>query len=165
MQNRFLKEIRLLPACGILFLLAGGAFGKPPAAAAPRADGSITAVLHGLQSSTGYLRVSLYADAKDFPDGTPLFRRDISLQALSTKQSLSALTVTFAGLHPGTYAVCAFHDRTGSGKMTQDMLGIPLEEWGMSGNPRPRFRAPRFDEARLDLKARETKSTIIVLHD
>ena len=85
------------------------------------------------------------------------------LQALDSKAPLDALTVTFEGLPSGTYAVCAFHDRNGSGRLAQNFLGIPQEEWGMSGNPRPRFHAPRFDQARLGLGAREAKSVSIIL--
>ena len=98
-----------------------------------------------------------------FPDGVPLAQRDISLQALGAK-TLGSLSITFAGLRPGAYAVCAFHDRDGSGKLTQNFLGIPQEEWGMSGNPRPRYRTPRFGEAKIGLNAREEKTISITLH-
>ncbi len=134
------KHFPLLAACGIVLLLAGTAQGKPSIAPAlpGAATGRIAASFSGLQGRNGYLRVSLF-NAGSFPDGVPLARQDISLQALGIKASPP--TITFAGLRPGAYAVCAFHDRDGSGKLTQNFLGIPLEEWGMSGNPRPHYRA------------------------
>lgn len=155
---------RLVSACGLILLLAGGSQGKPAANAAPSAAGGgrITAAFDGLQGRTGYLRVSLF-NANGFPDGVPLARRDISLQALGAK-TLASLKITFGGLKPGTYAVCAFHDRNGSGKLTQNFLGIPQEEWGMSGNPHPRYRAPRFGEAKIGLNPQEEKTTFIILH-
>ncbi len=158
-----LKNFRLIAACGLAFFLGSGTQGEPPASAAPSATGGgrITAAFDGLQGRTGYLRVSLF-NATSFPDGVPLARRDIPLQTLGAKTS--PLTITFAGLPPGAYAVCAFHDRNGSGKLTQDFLGIPQEEWGMSGNPRPRYRAPRFGEAKIGLNAREEKTIFITLH-
>ncbi len=164
------KHFSLVSACILAGLLAGRTQGKPPALAAPHIpaatrpgkSGRITAAIDGLQGSSGYLRVSLYASSTDFPDGVPLARRDIPLQALGTKAF--PLTITFSGLRPGAYAVCAFHDRDGSGKLTQSFLGIPEEEWGMSGNPRPQLRVPRFGEARIDLKAQEAKLISITLH-
>ncbi len=156
------KSFQSLAACGLL-LLAGGTQGKPTVntALSGAGTGRITAAFNGLQGRSGYLRVSLF-NASSFPDGVPLARRDISIQALGAKAS--PLTITFAGLRPGAYAVCAFHDRDGGGKLTQDFLGIPQEEWGMSGNPHPQFRAPRFGEAKIGLDARQEKTISITLH-
>ena len=157
-----LSFFRRVSVFSTAFLLAGAAQGKSAAPARPADSGCITAKFSGLQGRTGYLRVSVFGSPESFPDGAPLARRDISLRATGTKAS--PLTVTFAGLRPGVYAVCAFHDRDGNGKLTQDFFGIPQEEWGMSGNPRPQGRAPRFDEARISLNARQAKTIFITLH-
>ncbi len=153
-------------ACCALGLTAAGAAGGPHAAvpAAVGGSGRITATFHGLRSRDGFLRVSLYDRSAGFPDGSPAARKDLTLPALDPKTPLDALSVTFEGLRPGVYAVCAFHDRNGSGRLTQNFLGVPQEEWGMSGNPRARFRAPRFEQARLGLSASEAKSVSITLH-
>ncbi len=147
---------------GAVFLLAVPALGKPAVPARSAGGGRITAVFSGLQGRTGYLRVSLFGRADSFPDGAPVARRDISLQAPGAPSG--PLSVTFDKLRPGVYAVCAFHDRSGSGKLTQDALGIPLEEWGMSGNPHPQFRAPRFQEAKINLGPQEQEIVFITLH-
>jgi uncharacterized protein (DUF2141 family) len=149
-----------------LSMIASRTAGDPQAASPPLDLGrsSIAATFHGLRSSNGYLRVSLYDRSDDFPNGMPVARRDIALQTLDPKTPLDSLSVTFEGLRPGTYAVCSFHDRKGSGKLTQNFLGIPQEEWGMSNDPRPRFRAPRFNEARFDLSVREEKNITITMH-
>lgn len=59
----------------------------------------------------------------------------------------------FAGLQPGVYAVTASHDTNGNRKVDTNFLGMPTEAWGVSGGVRPRFRAPRFEEARLTTPA------------
>lgn len=69
------------------------------------------------------MRVSLYDRSDDFPNGAPAARKDLTLPALGPKTLLDSLTVTFEGLRPGLYAVCAFHDRAGSGRLTQNFLG------------------------------------------
>ncbi len=165
----------LAPVCCVLCLSAGWAKAEPqtdstprvPADSAPRVpagSGRITAIFYGLRSREGYLRVSLYNRSDGFPNGSSVARRDIRLQTLGPATPSNSLTVTFEGLPSGVYAVCAFHDGDGNGKMTQNFLGIPQEEWGMSNNPRPRFRAPRFDQARLNLSAQEAKTVLITLH-
>ncbi len=127
-------------------------------------QGRITAVFHGLRSRDGYLRVSLFDRADGFPNGSPVARHDFLLPALDPKTPLDSLSVTFDSLPPGAYAVCAFHDRDGSGHLAQNFLGIPQEEWGMSNDPRPKFRAPRFEQARLGLSPMEAKIITIRLH-
>ncbi len=149
--------------CGAL--ACGTAQGEPQgAAASPARQGRITAVFQGLKSRDGYLRVSLYDRADGFPNGSPVARRDFLLPTLDPKTPLDSLSVTFDGLPPGAYAVCAFHDRDGSGRLSENLLGIPQEEWGMSNDPRPKFCAPRFEQARLSLSAREAKTITIRLH-
>ena len=158
------KRPLALAVCA-LSLTAAGAVGEPQASGLPAVSGGrITATFHGLRGRDGYLRVSLYDRSEGFPDGAPAARKDLTLLALDPKTPLDSLSVSFEGLRPGVYAICAFHDRNGSGRLTQNFLGIPQEEWGMSGNPRPRYRAPRFDQARLGLGASEAKTVSITLH-
>jgi uncharacterized protein (DUF2141 family) len=126
--------------------------------------GRIAVTFNGLQGNDGYLRVSLCNRAEGFPNGPIIAHRDLLLPTLDPKTFPVSVSVTFDGLPPGVYAVCAFHDHDGSGKLTQNLLGIPQEEWGVSGNRSPRFRAPRFEEAHLDIAAQETKFVRITLH-
>ena len=148
--------------CGAL--ACGTALNGPQAASSSGRQGRITAIFQGLKSRDGYLRVSLYDRADGFPNGSPVARRDFLLPALDPKTPLDSLSVTFDGLPPGAYAVCAFHDRDGSGRLSENFLGIPQEEWGMSNDPRPKFRAPRFEQARLPLSPMEAKTITIRLH-
>ncbi len=60
---------------------------------------------------------------------------------------------------PGTYAVAVHHDANVNGKMDTNLLGIPKEGYGVSNDPRPRFRAPRFDEARVIV----SRDTVLVI--
>lgn len=160
----YVNFIYFVPAllCGAL--ACGTAHEPQAAASSPAYQGRITAVFQGLKSRDGYLRVSLYDRADGFPNGSPVARRDFLLPTLDPKTPLDSLSVTFDGLPPGAYAVCAFHDRDGSGRLTQNFLGMPQEEWGMSNDPRPKFRAPRFEQARLGLSPMESKTITIRLH-
>ena len=61
----------------------------------------------------------------------------------------------FDQLEPGTYAITVYHDRNDNRRFDKNWLGIPREPWGVSNSVRPWLRAPRFDEAMLDLGAGE----------
>ncbi|MCX7788912.1 MAG: DUF2141 domain-containing protein [Spirochaetes bacterium] len=56
------------------------------------------------------------------------------------------LSFVFEEIPSGTYALIAFLDENGNGRLDSGMFG-PTEPWGMSfRTSRPRFRAPRFEE-------------------
>ncbi|WP_457107066.1 DUF2141 domain-containing protein [Methylobacterium sp. P5_C11] len=55
---------------------------------------------------------------------------------------------TFPGVSPGTYAVAAYQDANGNGRLDRTGLGLPLEPYGFSGaagrRERPDFTAAAF---------------------
>lgn len=57
----------------------------------------------------------------------------------------------FRDLAKGRYAVVAFHDENGNGKLDVNFLGMPLEAYGFSNNVFGQAAAPSFDKAALDL--------------
>jgi uncharacterized protein (DUF2141 family) len=46
-----------------------------------------------------------------------------------------------------------------NGKLDSYFFGMPKEGWGVSNDPRPRFRAPRFSEGRVVV----TRDTTLVV--
>lgn len=61
--------------------------------------------------------------------------------------SADGVTCRFAQVQAGRYAVSVGHDTNDNRRVDTNFLGIPSEQWGVSGNVRPRLRAPTFDEA------------------
>ncbi|MBC7561929.1 MAG: DUF2141 domain-containing protein [Gemmatimonadaceae bacterium] len=100
----------------------------------------------------GLLRVSLHRESGvGFPGPSPLANAEVRPAGVES-------VVTFDAV-PGAYAVAVHHDANANGKMDSNLFGIPKEGYGMSNDPRPRFRAPRFAESRV-LITRDT--TLIV---
>jgi uncharacterized protein (DUF2141 family) len=60
------------------------------------------------------------------------------------------IRVTFEGLRPGRYAVAAFHDENGNGKVDFNFLGFPSEGYGFSRTTP--FGKPSFDDTAFELK-------------
>ncbi|AVR98902.1 DUF2141 domain-containing protein [Pseudoduganella armeniaca] len=72
-------------------------------------------------------------------------------------------TVTVANVPPGTWAVLAYQDENGNGKLDRNLLGIPSENYGFSRDAAGRFGPPSFDQAAIEV-SEETAVTPIRLH-
>ena len=83
------------------------------------------------------------------PDGFPIEeQKAVNWQI----KPADADTVVFtAMLPPGKYAASVLHDENKNGKMDKNFLGVPQEGYGVTNNPKPRFRGATFDEARFTL--------------
>jgi uncharacterized protein (DUF2141 family) len=119
-------------------------------------NADLTIDITDLRDAKGSIRISVYSA----PDG---FMKDDSKANAKGVVSASAdrKYITFH-LPPGKYAVALFHDENDNGKLDTNFLGIPTEGYGVSNNPKPKFRAPRYKEALFDLP-KEGKSANISL--
>lgn len=66
-----------------------------------------------------------------------------------------------ADLPPGTYAASTYEDLNGNGKLDHNLIGIPTEPIGVSGDSSRRFGPPRFDDCSFRLG--NTGQTIIIV--
>ncbi|GJD57214.1 DUF2141 domain-containing protein [Methylobacterium dankookense] len=62
-----------------------------------------------------------------------------------------ARTFVFDDVAPGTYAVAAFQDQNGNGRLDRTGLGLPQEPYGLSGGA-GRHARPSFAEAAFSLR-------------
>lgn len=92
------------------------------------AAADLTVKLGGIKSADGKVYVQLFgaADAAAFPDGKPLQEQQIAADT-------AGVSATFSGLAAGDYAVGAFHDANGNGKLDANFMGMPTEDVGNSG--------------------------------
>ena len=65
-------------------------------------------------------------------------------------------TISFENIASGTYAIAAFLDENGNGKMDTNFFGIPKEKYGFSNNIRPMMRAATFKEASFAVTNKES---------
>ena len=50
------------------------------------------------------------------------------------------------------YGFRVFHDENNNKKLDKNLVGYPLEKWGVSNGARPAFRAPTTDEILVSVK-------------
>jgi uncharacterized protein (DUF2141 family) len=119
------------------------------AATAGAQAAELTVVLQDVRAQTGLIKVAL-VDSQAGWDG-----KAAPVQATGAPPSGEQATFVFKDLKPGTYAVLITHDENGNGQLDTNMMGMPVEGYGFSNNPRV-MRKPTWDEARFELVGEAT---------
>ena len=109
------------------------------------ADLSVT--VKGACSAQGLVLVALYDGAEAF------LKPGKHAAAQIASADAQGVTVVFRNLPAGRYALTAFHDENGNGKIDFNMTGSPVEALGFSNDAFGSAAAPSFDKAVVDLKA------------
>lgn len=97
--------------------------------------------VRGIEQATGVLMVGVFDSAATFRK-TPLAQSP-SVPVGSTGE----ITVSIRALPPGQYAVIAFQDLNGNETLDLGPLGIPVEPYAISGQPKLRIGPPEFVDA------------------
>lgn len=122
----------LLPA--MLLLVATGA-----------GAAELRVAVTGARSAAGQIGCALYPGERGFPMDAA------SAVQLWQPADPNGVMCRFEGLRPGSYAVAVSHDLNANRRTDTNLLGIPTEDWGVSNNVRPTLRAPRFEEAAVQV--------------
>jgi uncharacterized protein (DUF2141 family) len=99
-----------------------------------------------IASSKGNIMMGIYDRESAFMDT----KQARLLKILPVSQT-GTLELEVTELPIGTYAISAYHDVNGNGKLDKNLLGIPTEPYAFSNNARPKFRAPNWNEAKMEM--------------
>jgi uncharacterized protein (DUF2141 family) len=116
-------------------------------ASATAADVTIT--VQGIRNDAGKIAVLAFVKADGFPDRVALAKAQSQVNAHK-----GAVTLVLKNVPEGKVALTILHDEDGDGKLKRNIVGIPQEGVGMTGKPLGN-RAPRFDEAVIEIKGDE----------
>jgi uncharacterized protein (DUF2141 family) len=126
-----------------IILIAAGLFASSHALAQTGAAAGLLRVhFVGTPNNVGRVLCGLY----DSPEGFPTDHRKVIAHADGPVRDEQGVC-EFKGLKPGTYAVAAFQDQHGTGKITKNWLGIPTEVYGFSNDAAATISAPSFQAA------------------
>lgn len=142
-----------------LFLLAlgGGAFSFAISANAQTSSASkVTLAVHftGVKEIKGRIILSIY--------DSPEHYRKQPLQVLRLPTATALQQGISLALPTGTYAITAYQDANGNGKIDRNFMGIPTELGGFSNNPRIVMGPPSFKRCAFRLEGNQQIS--ILLH-
>lgn len=107
--------------------------------------GTIKVVMTGMKNDKGVVRVALVRDKESFlkDDAVPFMGAAVKVMDGTAEAVFKDVPMDF-------YAIKAFHDENGSGRLETSFLDMPKEEYAFSNN----VRMKNFEEAvfRLDSK-------------
>ena len=104
---------------------------------------TLTIQITEISEPKGKLMVKLVASGAAYAGE----QKPTAVQAVDVT-SKTPISLKFADLAPGTYAVMVMQDENGNGQLDSNMVGIPKEGYGFSNNPRV-MRKPTFDESKF----------------
>ena len=132
---------------------------RPTTATAPATAATgvmLSVTVKDVRNRKGELIFGVFTHADGFPN---VKARSVYWEV----KPADADAVTFTTrLPPGRYAAGVLHDENRNGDMDRGLGGIPLEGYGVTNNPKPRFRKARFDEATFTLPPQGAQKTISV---
>ncbi len=120
-------------------------------------SGTLKVKLEGVMQGQGQVRVALERNADDFDSGSFETPKYLSRVVEAKGDSVS---VTFPAVPYGTYAIKAFQDLDGDGKLKTGFMGAPDEPWGFSNDATGFMGPAEFSDAKFELDAAELELTI-----
>ncbi len=114
----------------------------------------LTVKVDDIRADKGKLMLAVYDSAAGW-DGKA---KPVAAQALDAAGD--SVMFHFEGLAAGTYAISVMHDENGNGKLDTNFVGMPIEGYGFSNDPKV-MRKATFAEASF---AVDDKGTAIELH-
>lgn len=127
-------------------LLAGGLAATSTAAQAL----TLTVEFTDARSTQGSVNAALYSS-----DSTWLQTAQAA-QIDKTDAAGDKTVLVFRNLEPGRYAISAYHDENGNGKLDTNVVGLPVERFGFTRDARGHMGPPAFGDAAVDLQADTT---------
>jgi uncharacterized protein (DUF2141 family) len=124
----------------------------------PANSGSVVSVSVGnLRSAKGSIRCRLYTMEKSFPRGTEgTIRQSVPVSGPVTR-------CVYKDVPPGTYAVALLHDENDNGKLDRNLIGMPIEGYGVSNNQTRATRAPIWSECKFVVEPGKTRELDVEL--
>jgi uncharacterized protein (DUF2141 family) len=115
----------------------------------------LTVELTGLRSNLGVINIGVFASAEGFPSDVT---RAVRSGCFPIKDL--PLLLTFEDLPFGHYAATVHHDENMDGELNTNLLGIPTEGIGFSGNPKIWRGVPAFDRTQFEFSSDSPKVSI-----
>jgi uncharacterized protein (DUF2141 family) len=116
--------------CPVPFLHASGVRSLLPLTAlliGAAESAMVEVTVTGLRSAKGDVSICVMADKSSFPAcATGGLRQRVAINGTTARAQ-------FGGIKAGVYAVTAFHDEDGDGKLKTNFIGMPKEGVGVSG--------------------------------
>ena len=110
----------------------------------PLPAATLTVQVSGASGGEGPVKVALWKDPDKFLKGK-------SYKIVTVQHKDGTAVAVFEGVEPGEYAVSAYNDKNGNGRLDTGFMGKPSEPYGFSNDSRHTFGPAKFQEAKIQL--------------
>ena len=114
-------------------------------------SGNIHATVPNVTGTEGSVKFGLYSE-ETFMKSEPDFSAEGEIKE-------GKASVTFKNVPEGTYAILVMHDKNNNNQMDFDTNGMPLENYGSSGNSMP-YGPPVWEESKFNFDGTEKEMEI-----
>ncbi len=135
LMNKFVVGFIFLSIIGNLVFL-------PSAEASAKSNLNVT--INGLKNQEGRVCFNLFSSSRGFPSN-----KKFALQSKCINIKETPVKLHFKSLKAGTYALSIYHDANKDNKFNRNVLGMPVEGFGFSRNPRVLTGAPDFGDSAI----------------
>lgn len=126
------------------------------ATAASAADASLTVAFKDIKTPKGAIMAALFdKEAAYKGQGAPVRGFMVPVSGATAQTELK-------GLPPGRYAISAFHDVDGDGKMKTNPFGVPLEPFAFSNGAQAQMGPPPWEAVTFDVVAGANTQTLSI---
>ena len=113
-------------------------------AAPPQPGATLTLTFQGLKTPTGRILAALF-------DSEAAYAGKDAGRGLLAEVDGGRVSVVVPGLQPGRYAVRAFHDLDGDGKLSRNPFGVPTEPFAFSNDARGAMGSAAWADAAFEV--------------
>lgn len=120
-------------------------------------ENEIRVIVTNVAGDAGTITVDLHGDRpEDF------LKKGQKLLRVRKRAVAGRVEICLSAPRPGTYAIGLYHDRNGNKRFDRNFLGLPVEPYGISNNPRIRFGPPSHEEAAFRVGPEGTALEIVL---
>jgi len=113
--------------------------------------------IHDARSDRGKILVLVFDKEDGFPEQVEKAFRQLALESKNGKTEFR-----LDDIPAGEYAITVLHDEDDNGIMTTNFVGLPVEKYGFSNNPKIYFGPPSFEKSAVQISS-ESKTIHINL--
>lgn len=110
------------------------------------ATGNLTVHFENLEKTGGTIRLALYSSPEHFMVEEKAILHNFKI--VKTGKMEAALP----NLPYGTYAFAVFQDENENNKLDTNLLGVPTEPYAFSKTSPSKWRVPKFEEVKFDIR-------------
>ncbi len=99
-------------------------------------------VISNTKNDQGVVQVLLFESSDGFPDAPEKAYKSFQAEIKNNQAKIS-----LSAIPKGEYAISAFHDTDGDGKMRTGIFGVPKDRYGFSNDAKGRMGPPSFEDA------------------